>query len=83
MDSEYKGSSSYDSVIELARGAVGEDKFGFRHEFVQLVDLLRYTNRGSYMDTMSYGFYDSQEDAPKRDNKPFYGNWTDYIKFLG
>lgn len=82
-DSEYKGSSSYDSVMELARGAVGEDKFGFRHEFVQLVDLLRYTNRGSYMDTMSYGFYDSQEDAPKRDNKPFYGNWTDYIKFLG
>ena len=41
-NSEFKGNSSYDNVIELARNAVGEDMFGIRGEFVQLVDLLRY-----------------------------------------
>lgn len=41
-ESEYKGSSTLDSVIELARLGRGEDKFGLRSEFVQLVDLYRY-----------------------------------------
>lgn len=44
-DSEFKGISNYDTVIELARKGIGEDKFGIRNEFVQLVDLLRYTDR--------------------------------------
>jgi Ca-activated chloride channel family protein len=44
-DSEYKGTSSYDSVIELIRGAMGDDKYGFRHELVQMVDLIRFLNR--------------------------------------
>lgn len=40
-DSKYKGSSTFDSVIELARSGLGEDRFGLRHELIQLVDLLR------------------------------------------
>lgn len=43
--SEYSGTASYDSVIELTRGALGEDPLGFRHEFVQMVDLIRFANR--------------------------------------
>jgi len=42
-DSEYKGNSSFDSVIELARAGAGVDRFGIRNEFVQLADLLRFT----------------------------------------
>ena len=44
-NSEYKGTSTLDSVIELAKASLGEDKFGLRNEFVQLVDLLRYRGR--------------------------------------
>lgn len=44
-NSEFKGSADYSSVIELARKGLGDDEFGFRHEFVQLVDLLRYRNK--------------------------------------
>ncbi|MDO5398489.1 MAG: von Willebrand factor type A domain-containing protein [bacterium] len=43
--SEYAGTSSYDSVLELTRGSLGEDELGFRHEFVQMVDLIRFVNR--------------------------------------
>ena len=43
-DSEFKGTSTYESVIELARCGVGEDTFGLRSEFIQLTDLLRYRN---------------------------------------
>lgn len=41
-DSEYKGTSDFDSVISLARDGVGEDKFGFRTEFLHMADLIRY-----------------------------------------
>lgn len=41
-NSEYKGSATLDMVIGLAQGAMGEDPYGIRCEFVQLVDLLRY-----------------------------------------
>ena len=41
-DSEYKGTSDYDSVINLAKQGKDEDKFGTKTEFIQLVDLLRY-----------------------------------------
>lgn len=37
--SEFSGSSSYDTVIHLARRGRGEDAFGLRTEFIQLVDL--------------------------------------------
>lgn len=43
--SEYAGTSSYDDVLELTRSALGEDPLGFRHEFVQMVDLIRFVNR--------------------------------------
>ncbi len=41
-DSEYIGESTFDSVITLAKEGLGEDKFGLRNEFVQLVDLLKF-----------------------------------------
>ena len=40
--SEYVGSSTYDSVIELAKKGLGSDEYAIRGEFLQLVDLLRY-----------------------------------------
>ncbi len=36
--SEFKGSASYDEVLKRARANVGEDKFGFRAEFITLVE---------------------------------------------
>ncbi len=36
-DSEYKGSTCYSDVIELAKGARGEDEEGYRSEFLRLV----------------------------------------------
>lgn len=43
--SEYAENITLDSIIEQARAALGSDKFGLRNEFVQLVDLLRYTTK--------------------------------------
>ena len=37
--SRYTGAFDYDQVIELAQGARGEDRFGYRSEFLQLVRL--------------------------------------------
>jgi len=36
-DSEYKGSACYSDVIELAKGARGEDEEGYRNEFLRMV----------------------------------------------
>jgi Ca-activated chloride channel family protein len=36
-DSEFKGSASFDAVIELAEESKGEDKEGYRAEFINLV----------------------------------------------
>lgn len=36
--SEYKGSANYDSAMNLAKGAKGEDKFGYRSDFIKLVE---------------------------------------------
>ena len=43
-DSEYKGSATLENVIKQAQSGVGEDEFGFKHEFIQLVDLIKYIN---------------------------------------
>ena len=43
-DSEYKGTTTLDYVIELARQGIGNDPYGIRNEFLQLVDLYRYNN---------------------------------------
>jgi Ca-activated chloride channel family protein len=37
-DSEFKGTSSYDHVILWAKRAKGEDEFGYRTEFISLVE---------------------------------------------
>lgn len=37
--SEFKGQSSYQQVLEMARGAKGNDKEGYRAEFIKLVEL--------------------------------------------
>ena len=39
--SEFSGSSTYESIIDLARKGKGDDPYGIRCEFIQLVDLLR------------------------------------------
>ena len=43
-DSEFKGNSTFDTVINFAKKGLSEDQFGLRTEFIQLVDLLRYIN---------------------------------------
>ncbi|MBN1777850.1 MAG: VWA domain-containing protein [Clostridiales bacterium] len=43
-DSEYKGSANLQSVLERALQNRGEDRFGYRAEFVQIVDLTRLLN---------------------------------------
>ena len=37
-ESEFKGNSSYESILELARDGKGKDFFGYRAEFIQLVE---------------------------------------------
>ena len=38
-ESEHKGAATYGQVLELARGARGQDREGYRSEFVQLVSM--------------------------------------------
>ena len=40
-DSEYKGTANLDSVLKRALQNRGDDRFGYRAEFVQLIDLIR------------------------------------------
>jgi Ca-activated chloride channel family protein len=40
-DSDFKGTSSYDSVAALARRGFGEDRQGYRHEFVRLAETMK------------------------------------------
>jgi len=37
-ESDFKGNSSYDKVIELANNGIGTDPHGYRREFVRLVE---------------------------------------------
>ena len=45
--SPYTGAFDYDQVIELAQGARGQDRFGYRSEFLQLVRLAQSAARPS------------------------------------
>lgn len=36
-DSEHKGSATFDSILELAEEGRGEDRYGYRAEFIELV----------------------------------------------
>jgi Ca-activated chloride channel family protein len=38
-DSRFKGDSSFDKVLKLARGAKGKDVNGYRAEFIKLVEI--------------------------------------------
>jgi Ca-activated chloride channel family protein len=38
-DSEFRGDSSFDNVLKLARGAKGKDVYGYRAEFIKLVEI--------------------------------------------
>lgn len=38
-NSEYKGTINYDAVLSLARGSKGDDRDGYRSEFIRLVEL--------------------------------------------
>jgi len=40
-ESTYAGDSSYDNVLALAKGAVGNDDHGYRSEFIRLVTIAR------------------------------------------
>ncbi|MEZ4776800.1 MAG: VWA domain-containing protein [Bacteroidia bacterium] len=45
--SEYKGNASYDMVNELATNAKGDDKGGYRAEFLQLVETARLLDKNN------------------------------------
>ena len=40
-DSEFKSNSSLDSVLKLAKNAKGDDQFGYRSEFLTLVERVK------------------------------------------
>jgi len=40
-DSQHKGNASWDEVINIARRNMGEDPFGYRHEFIGLAEQVR------------------------------------------
>jgi Ca-activated chloride channel family protein len=40
-DSEFKGSTSYDSILKLAQEGRGQDQHGYRAEFIRLVEMCR------------------------------------------
>jgi Ca-activated chloride channel family protein len=40
-DSDFRGTSSYYSVAALARRGLGEDRRGYRHEFVRLAETMK------------------------------------------
>ena len=39
--SDFKGDATYDKVIDLARKGLGEDRQGYRHEFIRLVEAVK------------------------------------------
>ncbi|MBM3250576.1 MAG: DUF3520 domain-containing protein, partial [Candidatus Omnitrophica bacterium] len=44
-DSQYKGSSSYQSVLERAKLAKGDDADGYRAEFIRLAEMAQILTR--------------------------------------
>ena len=37
-DSDFKGNASFEKVIETARKGLGDDREGYRHEFIRLAE---------------------------------------------
>lgn len=48
MDSEYKGSASYEQVLELAKSGKGDDPEGYRAEFIRLVEIAQLLSKSEY-----------------------------------
>jgi Ca-activated chloride channel family protein len=44
-NSDFKGTSTYDDVITLARKSFGEDKMGYRREFVRLAEAMKQLDK--------------------------------------
>jgi Ca-activated chloride channel family protein len=44
-NSDFKGSATYDDVITLARKGLGEDKMGYRHEFIRLAEAMKQLDK--------------------------------------
>jgi len=44
-DSEFKGLSSFATVLELARTGKGPDRYGYRPEFIRLVEICSLLDR--------------------------------------
>jgi Ca-activated chloride channel family protein len=40
-DSEFKGNTSYESILKLAQEGKGPDHHGYRAEFIKLVEMCR------------------------------------------
>lgn len=43
-NSDFKGDATYDKVIDLARSSLGNDKNGYRHEFIRLAETVKNMN---------------------------------------
>ncbi|NMM48942.1 vWA domain-containing protein [Marinigracilibium pacificum] len=41
-DSEFKGNSTPEEVVKIAKDALGDDEYGYRHEFLKLVRSSKY-----------------------------------------
>lgn len=54
-NSEYKGTSTLDSVFDGAKASLGDDEYGLRREFLQIVDLLRYKQAYEQPTDIYYG----------------------------
>ena len=46
-DSEYKGNANFNNTLALAEKAKGEDKNGYREDFIQLIELADMINKKS------------------------------------
>ena len=44
-NSDFKGISTYDDVVTLARKGFGEDKQGYRHEFLRLAEAMKQLDK--------------------------------------
>lgn len=44
-DSKFKGDLSYDRVADMAESSLGDDKEGYRQEFLQLINIARELNK--------------------------------------
>ncbi|MFW6287883.1 MAG: YfbK domain-containing protein [bacterium] len=47
-DSEFKGDTTYQDIIELAKGSKGKDEFGYRSEFIKLVEIAELIEQTYY-----------------------------------